>query len=320
MTFSGDVADINAALQGMTFTPAAGFTGAASVTATVNETGFGNAPPSGTVPITIRGVPAQVANVAPAVSPAIGPQVPTTGVSVPDQTSGSTGGTTTPVATQAGGTSGGLFSNTQIDAPAAGPTPAPAAVPAAPPAAAPAPPAPAGPAPANPPAANPTAPPKSNPAPSTAAPASVPGNAPAPVVPDVLVQTQPDQVFTFLAPQGAMLKKMDSVKSEMASQTSLKVTAGTATGMSVGASAAYLIWLLRGGSLVSSLLSMFPAWKSIDPLPVLDSFEQSRRRRKKRKNVTTDDSDESLESLVDRSNQTAPGGEPAPAEMTRTLP
>jgi len=84
----------------------------------------------------------------------------------------------------------------------------------------------------------------------------------------------------------------------MESQKALKVDAGSATVVSFSASAAYLIWLIRGGSLLSSLLSIFPAWKSIDPLPVLESFEQSRKRRKGKI-----DDDESLESLVAKSNQ-----------------
>jgi hypothetical protein len=31
----------------------------------------------------------------------------------------------------------------------------------------------------------------------------------------------------------------------------------------------YVIWLLRGGLLLSSLLSSLPAWHVIDPMPVL---------------------------------------------------
>jgi len=119
------------------------------------------------------------------------------------------------------------------------------------------------------------------------------------MVPDVKVETAPDEVFKFLAPQSQMLNNLDTVKSEMASQKSLKVSAGSATVVSFGASAAYLLWLLRGGSLLSSLLSIFPAWKSIDPLPVLDSFENSNKRKKDRAKTDA----ESLESLVDQSNQ-----------------
>jgi autotransporter-associated beta strand protein len=126
-----------------------------------------------------------------------------------------------------------------------------------------------------------------------------PTPAPTAFVPDQLVSTVPDQVFKFLAPQSAMFQNLDSVKSDMTSQKSFKVAAGSATVISFGASAAYFIWLLRGGSLLSSLLSIFPAWKSMDPLPVLDSYENSRKRRK----AGTASDGESLESLVDESNR-----------------
>jgi len=120
------------------------------------------------------------------------------------------------------------------------------------------------------------------------------------VVPSLKVQTVPEQVFPFLAEQSPMWKNIDIAKREMASETKMKVEAGTATVASLGASAAYLIWILRGGSLLSSLLSIFPAWKSMDPLPVLESFESERKRRKRRGAAES----ESLESLVDESNKT----------------
>ena len=116
-------------------------------------------------------------------------------------------------------------------------------------------------------------------------------------VPDRRVQTVPDQVFTFLARQSPMSKEMDIVEKEMTSEAKLKIAAGSATVVSFGASAAYFIWLLRGGSLLSSLLSILPAWKSIDPLPVL---EASKARNAERPGCDSDL--ESLESLVDKSN------------------
>ena len=42
-------------------------------------------------------------------------------------------------------------------------------------------------------------------------------------------------------------------------------TATIASGLSVG----YVVWLARGGLLAASLLSSMPAWRLIDPLPVL---------------------------------------------------
>ena len=41
-----------------------------------------------------------------------------------------------------------------------------------------------------------------------------------------------------------------------------------AAGLSVG----YLLWLTRGGVLLASLVSSMPAWRLIDPLPVLTHF------------------------------------------------
>jgi hypothetical protein len=45
---------------------------------------------------------------------------------------------------------------------------------------------------------------------------------------------------------------------------------------------AYLLWLIRGGALVASALSALPAWRILDPLPVLSR-------------VTDDDEDEADE-------------------------
>ena len=47
-------------------------------------------------------------------------------------------------------------------------------------------------------------------------------------------------------------------------------TAVVSTGLSVG----YVVWLLRGGTLLASMVSALPAWVAFDPLPVLESFEK----------------------------------------------
>ena len=49
-----------------------------------------------------------------------------------------------------------------------------------------------------------------------------------------------------------------------------------------------MLWLVRGGVLLSSLLSSLPAWRALDPLPVL--AKGGRRE---------DEEDDSLESLVE---------------------
>lgn len=47
--------------------------------------------------------------------------------------------------------------------------------------------------------------------------------------------------------------------------------AALATGavLSGGLSVGYVVWLLRGGALVGSMLSALPAWQLLDPMPIL---------------------------------------------------
>jgi hypothetical protein len=63
---------------------------------------------------------------------------------------------------------------------------------------------------------------------------------------------------------------LDRVRKDMADMTLLHramigSTAAVTTSMSVG----YVAWLIRGGVLMSTMLSSLPAWQIIDPLPVL---------------------------------------------------
>lgn len=66
---------------------------------------------------------------------------------------------------------------------------------------------------------------------------------------------------------------------------------GGTTAVSTGLSLGYLAWTLRSGLLMTSLLGSLPAWRFVDPLPILESEQKK-----------ADDDDESLESMV----QTAP--------------
>ena len=54
--------------------------------------------------------------------------------------------------------------------------------------------------------------------------------------------------------------------------------------MSIG----YVLWLIRSGLLLSSVFAAMPAWRWIDPLPVLDHNDDD----------DENDTDESLESMV----------------------
>ena len=51
-----------------------------------------------------------------------------------------------------------------------------------------------------------------------------------------------------------------------------KVVIGSTAAVSTSVSVGYVVWMLKGGSLITTVLSSIPAWQSFDPLPVLQSF------------------------------------------------
>jgi hypothetical protein len=73
-------------------------------------------------------------------------------------------------------------------------------------------------------------------------------------------------------------------------QTVIGSTVALTTGLSVG----YVVWLLRGGLLLSSLLSSLPAWHVIDPWPVLSRVKRSEEEQE------DDASDDPLERMFDK--------------------
>jgi hypothetical protein len=105
--------------------------------------------------------------------------------------------------------------------------------------------------------------------------------------------------------------RLDSLQSDLFGDASSKsltqklvvgTTAVTLSGLAVG----YVAWALRVGYFVTSMLSSLPAWTYFDPVPILDSFEDSETSGKQPGN---DEDDETLESLVDRSAQVTQGHE-----------
>jgi hypothetical protein len=104
---------------------------------------------------------------------------------------------------------------------------------------------------------------------------------------------------------------LDAVKQEMTGEGRLnKIYLGSAIVSSIGLSVGYVVWMLRGGMLLASLLSSMPAWQFLDPLPILA---------RKKTDESADDK-ESLESIVEK-QQTDPAKKtedaPSDAEAKR---
>jgi hypothetical protein len=104
-------------------------------------------------------------------------------------------------------------------------------------------------------------------------------------------------------------KLREEVQQEAVVETRVAASVfAVSTGLSVG----YVLWLLRGGVLLASLLTSIPAWRLLDPLPVLG-----------RVGGQSDDDDESLEEMVDNQSDPAAAGTddetPAPRGAMRVL-
>jgi hypothetical protein len=128
--------------------------------------------------------------------------------------------------------------------------------------------------------------------------ASIPTPRPAPAPgPPSITPAQSAQQVQFVTEASKLWTELDQFHKQMTEQTStLHLVAGTASFVTFGMSIVYILWTIRAGYLVASLLSTMPAWRVIDPLPILDHFEDETERRRRR---ALEDG-ESLESLVDR--------------------
>ncbi len=96
--------------------------------------------------------------------------------------------------------------------------------------------------------------------------------------------TEIDHAFNRLS------KEMNNTQSEsLRNQALSQQVVGATVTLSSGLSVGYIIWLIRGGTLMASMLTSLPAWRIIDPLPVLQSPGSSE----------TEDT-ESLETMVEK--------------------
>ena len=102
---------------------------------------------------------------------------------------------------------------------------------------------------------------------------------------------QQQSAFTTLTLRNLAQEVDDSQNDITESQKFTTQVLGTTVTLSSGLSVGYILWLLRGGTLLASVMASLPAWRAIDPLPVLGTLGGD------------DDSDtETLESMVEESD------------------
>jgi hypothetical protein len=52
-----------------------------------------------------------------------------------------------------------------------------------------------------------------------------------------------------------------------------KLVVGSAVGLTTGLTVGYVFWTVRAGYLLTGLIAQMPAWRVVDPLPILNSLD-----------------------------------------------
>jgi hypothetical protein len=80
--------------------------------------------------------------------------------------------------------------------------------------------------------------------------------------------------FQRVLRSSAFEAELDRMREDVRKEFDLdRTTSISAAGVTLGASVIYVLWLIRGGVLMSSYLSALPAWRVLDPLPVLSRVD-----------------------------------------------
>lgn len=88
--------------------------------------------------------------------------------------------------------------------------------------------------------------------------------------------------------------ELDQLRNNLVEELKLdKSVTISVAGMTLGMSLIYVLWLIRGGVLMGSYLSALPAWRVLDPLPVLSRVDDE-----------AEEDDEALDAVTDQ------GGDP----------
>jgi VCBS repeat-containing protein len=104
---------------------------------------------------------------------------------------------------------------------------------------------------------------------------------------------------------------LTNMKEQMGSQANLPFfAAGSAAGLTSVLTVGYVLWAVRGGWLVASLLAQMPAWRLVDPLVVLDYLDEDASKPEREKDQ---DEDDSLQTLLEHPAEEPPAPRP-PAE------
>jgi hypothetical protein len=82
-----------------------------------------------------------------------------------------------------------------------------------------------------------------------------------------------DMESLFIKTYERLKNSLDAINKENVEDIQFsKAVVGSAIATTTGLSVGYVVWLIRGGMLLSSVLSSMPAWQIADPLPILEKI------------------------------------------------
>ena len=123
------------------------------------------------------------------------------------------------------------------------------------------------------------------------------------VAPERIIQNI--QQFVHAYSDHLLWQDLDDMKKDLRSNKGEFFTAGSAVTITSVFTAGYVLWTLRSGWLLTTLLAQMPAWRLIDPLVVLDYL-----------NDDDDLEDDSLETMLD--DAPSDDEQPTPPEQPET--
>jgi hypothetical protein len=93
-----------------------------------------------------------------------------------------------------------------------------------------------------------------------------------------------------------MFQQLDTFEEDLSRNVGIdRQLVGSVGAVTTGLSVGYIIWVVRGGMLLSGLLAQMPAWQMLDPLLVIDDPGRDR-----------DDDGETIGAIVDRQQAPPP--------------
>ena len=112
---------------------------------------------------------------------------------------------------------------------------------------------------------------------------------------DPLLMRSPMDNSSFIEGLEAMNRDLD--KAAERNEMRYRLGEETAIGISMSISAGIVNWVLRGGSLLASFMSVMPLWKQFDPLPIIGMEGLPKNRDESKQKTAEDEHDEKVEAL-----------------------